>query len=159
MKKSWSEKLKDSKELPKIAPIDGRMSRRWGQGTFVVPAPIEVDALMKRVPRGKLITIDQLRAMLAQKHRVNVACPLTTGIFAWIAAHAAEESLAAGKKQITPYWRTLKSKGEINPKYPGGLENISALLQQEGHTVVQKGKRAFVRDFEKSLVRGMESRL
>src|SRR5204863_5430802 len=101
--------------------------------TMVVPAPREVDALMRTVPRGRLTTINELRAALATKHRVDVGCPITTGIFAWIAAHAAEEDLAAGRKRVTPYWRTLKTGGELNGKYPGGISALRKRLQAEGH--------------------------
>jgi hypothetical protein len=52
-RKSWREKLADSKNLPQVMPITGKMSARWGKGTVGIPAPIEVDAIMKRVPRGK----------------------------------------------------------------------------------------------------------
>jgi len=150
-RKSWREKLADSKGLPKTGRISGKMTRRWGTGTMVVPAPLEVDAIMRRVPEGKLVTITEIRAALAKKHGVNVCCPITTGIFAWIAANAAEESSADGKKQITPYWRTLKTGGELNPKYPGGVERLRKLLKAEGHRVVAKGKRFVVADYEKSL--------
>ena len=101
------------------------MSARWGRGTVVIPAPFEVDALMKRVPRGKLTTINEIRAALARKHRATIGCPITTGIFAWIAANAAAEAAAAGQKAITPYWRTLKAGGQLNEKYPGGLSGLS----------------------------------
>jgi hypothetical protein len=152
-KKSWQEKLADSKGLPKVAEIDCHKSLRWGTGTFVIPAPAEVDEIMRKVPKGRLVTIDGIREVLARKHKTNIACPLTTGIFAWIAAHAAEEAASEGKKQTTPYWRTLKSKGEINPKYPGGIENLKRHLTAEGHEVVQKGKRFLVKGFEKSVVK------
>jgi hypothetical protein len=145
-KKSWQEKLADSKGFPHVAPIDGKMSKRWGEGTFVIPAPIEVDEIMRRVPKGKLTTIDAIRKQLAQKHGATIACPITTGIFAWIAAHAAEEAAANGKKRITPYWRTLKTGGELNPKYPGGIERVAKLLRAEGHSVLRKGKRFFVKN-------------
>src|SRR6188768_2327359 len=101
-RKSWREKLNDSKDLPKIGRVEGRMTKRWGTGTMVIPAPVEVDEVMKQIPRGKLTTINELRAALARKHRVDIGCPITTGIFAWIAAHAAEEEAAAGRKRITP---------------------------------------------------------
>lgn len=152
-KKSWQEKLADSKGFPTIASIDAKKSQRWGAGTFVIPAPMEVDELMRSVPKGKLTTIDELRSALAKRHGTTIACPLTTGIFAWIAAHAAVEALGEGKKRVTPYWRTLKSNGEINPKYPGGVADIKHLLAAEGHKVIQKGKRYFVVDYEKSLAR------
>lgn len=124
------------------------MSKRWGEGTVVIPAPLEVNAIMRRVRPGKLITIDDIRDRLAKKHGATMACPLTTGIFAWIAAHAADEAEQEGESRITPYWRTLKSGGELNPKYPGGIENVKARLEADGHTVVQKRKRYFVQDYE-----------
>jgi hypothetical protein len=150
-RKTWREKLADSKGLPKVGPVTGAMSRRWGEGTMVVPAPKEVDALMKQVPKGRLATINELRAALASRHDVTFACPMTTGIFSWIAAHAANEAEVAGAKRVTPYWRTLKSGGELNPKYPGGLSGLAKRLEAEGHTITQKGKRLFVAEYEKTL--------
>src|SRR5882672_7277454 len=146
-KKSWREKLADSKGLPKVAEVRGKMTRRWGEGTMVIPAPIEVDALMKQVPKGRLITINELRASLAAKHKANFACPITTGIFSWIAAHAAAEGEAEGAKRTTPYWRTLKTGGEINPKYPGGIQVLAKRLKGEGHKIVRKGNRFLVANY------------
>jgi hypothetical protein len=143
-KKSWHEKLHDSKDLPRVGPVTGKMTQRWGQGTMVIPAPIEVDEIMRTVRKGQLITIEDIRRRLATKHGADFTCPITTGIFAWIAAHAADEAEQDGKKKITPYWRTLKTGGEINPKYPGGVANIRARLEAEGHTIVARGRRHFV---------------
>ena len=151
MKKSWREKLANDKDLPKIGVAAGKYSQHWGVGRFVISAPREVDALMKQVPKGRVVTINELRAALAKKHRTDFACPLTTGIFSWIAAHAAAEAEAAGAKRFTPFWRTLKTGGEINPKYPGGVEDIARRLRREGHKMVAKGKRTLVGDYEKKL--------
>src|SRR3954467_14320302 len=104
-KKSWHEKLMDSKGLPKVGPVSANMSKRWGTGTMVIPAPVEVDALMKQVPKGRVVTINELRSALATRHKADFACPITTGIFSWIAAHAAAEAQMAGAKRVTPYWR------------------------------------------------------
>lgn len=152
-KKSWREKLADNKGFPKVGKITGKMTRRWGTGTMVIPAPCEVDEVMRKVPKGKLVTINEIRSYLARKHQATIGCPITTGIFAWIAAHAAEEAADAGAKRITPYWRTLKSGGELNPKYPGGIAHLRVRLEAEGHRIVQKGKRYVVDDFERALVR------
>jgi hypothetical protein len=151
-KRTWREKLVDSKDLPKVVKIDATKSKRWGTGTFVIPAPLEVDALMKTVRRGKLTTTDALRRALAIQHGATIACPLTTGIFAWIAAHAADEDELAGRKRVTPYWRTLKTGGELNPKYPGGIKNVRSRLVAEGHRVVKKGNRFFVAEFEQAVI-------
>ncbi len=145
-KRSWREKLEDDKDLPRAVPL------RDGNGTMIIAAPREVDALIRRVPRGKVTTIDSLRTALATRHGTDTACPMTTGIFAWIAAYAADEAASAGATDITPYWRILKTKGELNPKYPGGLTAITARLEAEGHEVFPKGKRMFVRDHERALV-------
>jgi hypothetical protein len=152
-KKSWREKLADHKGLPRTGNIEGKMTTRWGTGTMVIPAPLEVDELMRCVPKGKLVTINELRAALARKHGVNIACPITTGIFSWLAAHAADEAVQEGARQVTPYWRTLKSGGELNPKYPGGIAALKKQLRAEGHAFVQKGQRTLVADFEKALVK------
>jgi alkylated DNA nucleotide flippase Atl1 len=152
LRKSWREKLVDDKGLPKVEEITDKMSKKWGTGTVVIPAPREVDEVMKRVPRGKLITINEIRGLLAKKHGATIGCPITTGIFAWIAAHAAEEEAAEGRKSITPYWRTLKAGGVINEKYPGGVEGQRRLLEEEGHKIVKKGRKYLVADYEKYLV-------
>lgn len=152
-RKSWREKLQDGKDLPKVERITGRMRKLWGADTLVIPAPLEVDALMRRVRKGRLTTINDLRAALAKKHGAAICCPITTGIFAVIAARAAAESEAEGRKRITAYWRTLKVRGEVNPKYPGGIEAQRARLEAEGHEVVARGARWFVRDFESRLAR------
>ncbi|KPL03184.1 MAG: hypothetical protein AMJ90_03870 [candidate division Zixibacteria bacterium SM23_73_2] len=150
---SWQKKLKDSKDLPKVIVIDDKMSKRWGTGTCVIPAPLEVDEIMKKVPKSKLITINEIRQILAKKHKATIGCPITTGIFAWIAANAADELAKEGKKRITPYWRTLKTGGILNEKYPGGIEGQKKLLENEGHKVLQKGKKHLVLDFEKYLAK------
>jgi alkylated DNA nucleotide flippase Atl1 len=152
-KKSWSEKLKDDKGLPKVVKITGKMSKRWGMGTVVIPAPMEVNEIMKKVPKGKLITINEIRKILVKKHKATIACPITTGIFARIAAGAADEEQAQGKKRITPFWRTLKSDGSLNEKYPGEILLQKSLLEAEGHAIIKKGKKYIVQDYEKLLVK------
>jgi alkylated DNA nucleotide flippase Atl1 len=153
-RKTWREKLADSKDLPKVERITGKMVNRWGLGTVAIPAPADVDAVMRKVPPGKLITINEIRALIAARHGATIGCPITTGIFAWIAAHAAEEAAAEGAQDTTPYWRTLKSGGELNPKYPGGVVRLKERLEAEGHRVVARGKRHVVAEYEKSLVTG-----
>jgi len=152
-KKSWQEKLNDSKDLPKIAKYE-RKPKKWPTGACIIPAPLEVDEIMKKVPKGKLITINEIREILAKKHGTDFACPITTGIFSWIAANAAAELAAEGKKKITPYWRTLKTGGLLNEKYPGSIAGLTKLLKAEGHKVIRKGKSKnfCVADYEKALV-------
>ncbi|MGV3724849.1 MAG: hypothetical protein ACO1SX_28450 [Actinomycetota bacterium] len=150
-KKTWREKLADAKGLPKVEAVSGRMSQRWGEGSVAIPAPLEIDALMRQVPEGKLTTINELREAVAEKHGATFGCPITSGIFAWIAAHAADEAAGEGETDITPYWRTLKNGGELNPKYPGGLDALKQRLEAEGQTVVTRGQRMFVQGYAERL--------
>lgn len=151
-RKSWREKLEASKDLPKVVPIPQRMRKTWGQGTIVIPAPQEIDALMRQVPKGKLTTTGHIREAIAKAHGATMGCPMTTGIFAWIAAHAAAETEAAKPNaRITPYWRTLKAGGALNEKYPGGVASQKKRLQREGHTVKSNGKSEIVVDFDLKL--------
>jgi len=138
-KRSWKEKLNDAKDLPKVQPIPDRMIPKWGNGTMVLPAPLEVDQLMRSVPRGRVTTINEIRSALALKHHATLACPMVTGIFAWIAANASEELVAIRPNaSSTPYWRTLKNGGMLNDKYPGGIKKQKEKLQLEGHRVVER---------------------
>ncbi len=150
-KETWREKLSDDKGLPKVVKITEKMSKRWGTGTVAIPAPKEVDEIMKKVPRGKVITINQIRHLIAKRHKATIGCPITTGIFAWITAHAAIEEAAGGKTNVTPFWRTLKTGGELNPKYPGGIEGQKKHLESEGHKVIQEGKKYTVENYGKYL--------
>ena len=151
MKRTWREKLADDKDLPKVCEVRAGRGIRAGESRMVIAAPREVDGLMKQVPKGRVVTINDLRTALAKKHRADFACPITTGIFSWIAAHAAAEDEAEGKKRINPFWRTLKMGGEVNPKYPGGVVAAAKRLRSEGHKIITKGKRTLVADFEKKL--------
>lgn len=151
-RKSWTERLADDKNLPLVKPIPPKMVKRSGVGTMVIPAPREVDAAIKTVKKRKLATAREVAAHIARRHGTTVCCPVTTGIFSWIAAHAAHEAELMGKKTITPYWRVLKSGGELNDKYPGGIADVKRRLEAEGHTVVREGQRYFVKDYQKKLV-------
>lgn len=122
---------------------------------MLIAKPLDVDALIRRVERGKLVTLEQIRERLAKDYRADCTCPLTTGIFLRIAAEAAEEDLSRGAKQITPYWRVIKGDGSLNQRLPGGSEAQAARLREEGHSIEPgKGKKPpKVKDFERALQR------
>ena len=110
---------------------------------MVIPHPKEVLEIMKSIPYGKTLTLDEIRAKLAKDHNSDIACPMTTGIFVSLAAQAYEEGSAP-----VSYWRTLKKDGELNPRFPGGIQAHKEKLESEGHIVFAKGKRLFVKDRE-----------
>jgi len=151
-RKSDREKLADDRDLPRIERLNGEQRRRFGGAATMVLAPAsEIDALMRRVPKGRLTTVNHIREALARRHRADIACPIVTGIHARIAAGAAGEAEAEGRTRVTPYWRTLKVGGEVNPKYPGGLAGQKRRLEAEGHRVLVRRARAFVEDYERAL--------
>lgn len=96
---------------------------------------------------GKVTEVAQLTDMSFLKDFTD---PITAGIFTSIVAWASYQR----KEDETPYWRTLKVNGELNPKYPEGIELQKKLLEKEGHTIIQKGRtniRYYVKDYEKSM--------
>ena len=144
-----NQKLQDSKDLPKVEVLtDPKAIARYGGPRMLLAPPLFYDALMKKIPHGKLITTDRLRQYLAKEHNADFTCPLTCGIFVNVAALA---SFERGGIDEIPWWRTLKKDGELNEKYPGGIEGQRSRLETEGHEIIQKGKRYFVKDYESKL--------
>jgi len=144
-RKTFNEKLNDSKNFPEIVELtDPKMIQRFRGTRMLIAPPLAYDKLMRMVPEGKVITSDAIRDYLARNHGADFTCPLTAGLFINIAARASAER----ENDETPYWRTLKKDGELNEKYPGGIELQKALLEAEGHTVIQRGKKFFVRDYK-----------
>ena len=122
------------------------MLAKVGPGQMVVPAPVEVDAIIRTIPAGYLATTDRLRSAVARSHNVTTACPLVVGISVMLSARAAVET-----DDSTPWWRVLKADGELNPKFPGDVMLQKSLLENEGHTIIQRGKKSVVADFRSKL--------
>ncbi len=148
--KTWAQKLEAAKEkMP--APHTFYCEKTKQQ--FVIAPVAGIEALMRRPRKGRLLTMKQMTDHFRDTYKTDVCCPITAGIFAWIVAHAADEGEKAGRKRVVPWWRTLKTGGEINPKYPGGGAVQRERLEAEGHRVVQRGKRLFVEGYEDAQVR------
>jgi hypothetical protein len=153
---TWKHKLEEPHaNHGKIVPIPQKMRKRCGSGTMLIPKPLDVDALIRKVRKGRLVTASGLRAKLAADSGADHSCPFTTGMFVRIVAEAAEEDCQAGRKRITPYWRVVKEDGSLHDNFPGGPKAQAARLRQEGHTIQPpRGKKPpKVKDFEKSLAR------
>jgi alkylated DNA nucleotide flippase Atl1 len=131
-RKSWEDKLNDSKDLPKVVHLKGKAKLRWNAETLAIASPREIFSFIQKVPAGKVATIADLQAAVAKKHAAEMGCPLTTGIFTWIAAHASEELETKRPGSGAPYWRILKSDGALNPKFPGGIKRQAKHLAKEG---------------------------
>lgn len=151
-KKDFNAMLNNNKDMPKIQIIEDEKSiKRYGGKKMLLAPPIYYDKVMKKVPQGKLITISMIRDHLSKKNSADFTDPMTAGIFVQIVAFASYQRT----DNITPYWRTLKSDGKLNNKYPGGIELQKKLLEKEGHEIFTKGRKNieyYVKDFEKNLV-------
>ena len=147
-KKDFNAMLRRDNGMPRIQTVtDEAAIRTYGGSRMLLAPPLAYDALMRRVPAGKLTTVG---AHLARESGADFTDPMTAGIFVSIAAWASHQR----SEDKIPYWRTLKAGGELNPKYPGGVEAQRARLEAEGHTVVQRGRknlRYYVQDYEKAL--------
>ena len=74
LRETWREKLGSTAQkqnLPRVVEVNEKMSKKWGEGTCVIPSPVEVDALMKSVPKGKLITVNRIREFMAKKYQAS----------------------------------------------------------------------------------------
>lgn len=153
-RKSWREKMETERE-PKLVPMPARLARKHGKGKLLIPRPLDLDRLVRRIPKGKVATLSLLRARLARDAGAASTCPLCAGIFLRITAEVAEEDLRAGARRITPYWRVVKDDGSLHERLPGGTAGQARRLASEGHDVEPaRGKRPpKVRDLERSLAR------
>ena len=149
--KDFNAMLLDSKDMPKIRILtDPASIEKYGGSRMYFAPPVDYDAVMKKIPFGKLITVGKIRETFARKSGANFTDPITAGIFVSIAAWASFQR----DGDETPYWRTLKANGELNEKYPGGALAQKEKLEAEGHTVIPRGRtniRYYVKDYEKSL--------
>jgi len=142
----WREKMEKPQE-PKLVQIPPKMSQ-FGKGSMLIPTPKLIAKVVCGIGKGRLMTIGEIRRTLANEFSADVTCPLTTGIFLRIAAEAAEEDRANGRKRVTPYWRVVKENGGLNPKFPGGEPEQARHLRREGFKIIKRGKSSFVKDFE-----------
>ena len=150
--KDFNTMLHDSKDMPKIQILTDRRSiEKYGGNRMYFAPPLDYDRVMKRVPYGRVTTVGEIREYFAKQNGADFTEPITAGIFVSIAAWASDQR--AGDE--TPYWRTLKANGELNEKYPGGIEAQKKKLEAEGHTILSKGRktlRYYVQDYEQFLV-------
>ena len=146
--KDFNAMLHDSKDMPKIQILtDQKSIEKYGGNKMYFAPPLDYDRVMKSVPCGRVTTVGEIREYFAKQSGADFTEPITAGIFVSIAAWASNQRTG----DETPYWRTLKANGELNEKYPGGIEAQRKKLEAEGHTILSKGRkniRYYVKDYE-----------
>ena len=151
---TWRGRLAAHKAQSRVVPIPPRLQASVGVGTIAIPDAREVAAVVAQIPPHKLVTAKEISAKIAQQKGATIGCAVSTGILLPLVARAAHEAAndtGAPNNAAPPYWRALKVRGELNPNYPGGISNLKARLENEGHTIIQKRKRFFVQNYAEKL--------
>ena len=81
-KKDSNAMLHDNKDMPKVQIVtDEKTIAKYGGERMYFAPPLAYDAMMKRVPSGKLTTVGELRAYFARHNDADFTEPITAGIF------------------------------------------------------------------------------
>ena len=155
-KKDFNEMLREDKGMPRVQIVtDPATIRKYGGERMYFASPMDYSRMMGQVPKGMVTTVGELRECFARRGGADFTDPITAGIFVSIAAWASEQR----ETDRIPWWRTLKARGELNPKSPGGVELQRAKLEAEGHEVICRGRkklRYYVKGYESALWRPVE---
>ena len=121
MAKSWKQKL-DGGKPPHVEVLDKKFGGASPGAKMLVSQPREVDSYMRELTPGMAQGVAEMRTILARRHGADVACPISTSIFARIAAEAALDELALGADldTITPFWRTIDPTSDLAGKLSCG---------------------------------------
>ncbi len=131
--KTWQEKFQsDRKPEVKLLSFDFAGLKRGT--TMLVSSPAEIDKFIRKIPTGKSVSIEELRAALAKKHKADSACPASTPIFLRVVSEAAFEAIKAGKSfdEVTPFWRVVHPESKLAQKLESGADLIRSLRANEG---------------------------
>ena len=80
-KKDFNAMLHRNNGMPRIQTVtDEAAIRTHGGSRMLLAPPLAYDALMRRVPAGKLTTTGELRACLARENGADFTDPMTAGI-------------------------------------------------------------------------------
>jgi hypothetical protein len=120
---------------------------------MVIPTPLLIESLIKKIPKGKLTTIKLIREKLARDFNTDTASPIDTQTYLKIIADAVEEDLESGKKDVSPYWRVLKDDGSLNPKLHDGIKfQYKHLADEDFEFITAESKHVIkVRYYDKVL--------
>ena len=134
-KKTWEEKLNQTEGLPLVQVSKKDMMGIKTGESFVIAPPLEFQAVIEKIPEGEVKSTAEIREIIAKSHKADKTCPLTAGLFINIVAGASEHM-----GTDVPWWRVVKNKGELNPKFPDGQERQAAMLEAEGHEIDRSRK-------------------
>ena len=136
-KRKTAVQKRDLTPEPYVDVVTEMKMKSYPVGRMLIASPIEIGKIVRRIPEGSVLSLLQLREMLARKFHADYTCPMTTGIFLRILAEAAEEE---GDTTDCPYWRVVRADGRLIDKLPGGDAGQAKRLGREGVACRAVGK-------------------
>jgi len=108
MAKSWTDKLANPAphQLKRMAVTRAGVEKG---GLMLLPSVRMIDDFIRAIPRRKQMSVVEMRAELAKRHKADGACPVYTGYHLRTCAEAAFEAYGQGMPltKLTPVWRVL----------------------------------------------------
>ena len=123
---------------------ENRVKFFGAHGKMLLPSPATVETLLMKISEKKLITTNLICKELTREFKVQGTCPVTT--------KKALQALLDNPSSTLPYWRVLKTNGELITSFSKSAKDQGSRLQQEGFKIDSKGKVPKVQNFKESLV-------
>lgn len=132
-KKSWAEK-RDCGKAPHVTVIDKAFAGIPAGSKLLISSPLEIDAFVRDIPKGKQVEPPEMRQILAKRHKADATCPVSTGIFLRIVAEAALEEYNQGKPlhSVAPFWRIVAPNSTLAKKLSIGSEEFQTIKELAG---------------------------
>jgi alkylated DNA nucleotide flippase Atl1 len=146
---SWRARM-NIPEHPRVVPLTANV-KQFAPGLMLIPTPVLIESLVRTIPKGHVLTVGQLRRILATGHQAATSCPLRTSLYLDVVARAAEEAAEDGEVDIAPYWRVLKDDGSLNPKLNRPPVKQQDRLAEDGISPQIIRNKIIVPDFEQRL--------
>ena len=124
-KKSWREKMDNGRE-PHVVVLEKPYAGVPAGAKLLISSPREVAGEIRKVRRGRTLSIQNLRERLAKRHGADAACPTSTSIFVRIVAEATLEDVGSGltMDKATPFWRVIEPDSALAAKLSCGPDLI-----------------------------------
>jgi hypothetical protein len=109
--KDWTDKLNANPE-PVVRPMPkARIGLKEGE-LCLLPSARLVDDFIRAIPKGKSVSLLEMRATLARRHKAAGTCPVYLGYHLRTVTEAACEARDRGAplRAITPVWRVLDAE-------------------------------------------------
>lgn len=117
----WTQKLHANPEPDLRSMPKARIGLQKGD-LCLLPSARLVDDFIRAIPRGKAVSLIDMRATLARRHKATGTCPVHLGYHLRTVAEAACEARDRGVAlhAITPVWRVLDADAltlkKLSPK-------------------------------------------